>query len=107
MYSPQTFYKLELKNLSFPQKDRIIILLIWNFVKKKKNRGGLRRRVAQLLSAERLAVSTLVLSGIHLVGTYLNALQRAVICGIAMIGTLLNAAGDALVCMIVHVHFLL
>ena len=56
-----------------------------------------------LLLSVGLTVSTLVLSGVCLVGTHQDPVQRAVILGIAVISTLLDGALDALVCMTVHI----
>ena len=75
----------------------------------RKNRGrtlcrGEKRNL--LLLPERHAVGTLIHSGIHLVGTYHNAVQRAVVLALAMMGTLLDGTLDALVGTI-HLFFLL
>jgi len=67
----------------------------------EKDRGGFPPRLS-LLFPEGHAVGALVLGGIALVGTHLDALQRTVIIGVAVIGALLDGAGDALVCIVVH-----
>ena len=67
--------------------------------------GGKCRR-CYLLLPEGHAVSTLVNSGVHLVSTHHNAVQRAVVLALAMMGTLLDGTLDALVGTI-HLFFLL
>ena len=54
------------------------------------------------LLTEGFAVSTLVSSGIGLMGANQNLVQGAVVLVAAMMGTLLDSAFDALVCMTVH-----
>ena len=56
----------------------------------------------QLLLAEGHAVSALVNSGVHFVGTNQDAVQGAVVLVAAMVGTLLDGTLDALVCMTIH-----
>ena len=60
-----------------------------------------------LLCPERLTVGALVLSGVGLVGTHQDPVQRAVVLSVAVIGTGLDGAFDALVGMAVHTEFLL
>ena len=60
-----------------------------------------------LLLAEGLAVGALVRSGIGLVGTHQNAIQRAVIRFLAMMLALLNSTLNALVGMTIHSVILL
>ena len=55
-----------------------------------------------LLLAERLAVSALIGSGIHLMGTHQDLIQGTVVLVAAVMGALLDGAFDALVCMTVH-----
>ena len=60
-----------------------------------------------LLLAEGLAVSALVLGGVHLVSTHQDAFQGAVASVGAVISTLLYGAGNARVGVAVHRQFLL
>jgi hypothetical protein len=60
-----------------------------------------------LLSLEGLAVGALLLSGVHLMGTHLDVLQRAVVSAVAMVGALLYGAADALVGVGIHINILL
>ena len=60
-----------------------------------------------LLLAEGLAIGALVHSGVLLMGTNLDAIQRAIVLGIAVVGACLDSAGDALICFAVHSLFLL
>ena len=60
-----------------------------------------------LLLTERLTVGALILSGICLMGTNQDAIQRAVVLVVAVVCTLLDGAFDALICMTVHFIFLL
>ena len=55
-----------------------------------------------LLLAEGLAVGALVSSGIDLMGTNQNALQRAEVGILAVMLALLNSTLNALVCMTIH-----
>ena len=55
-----------------------------------------------LLFTERLTVSALVLSGVHLMGTHQDPVQGAIILVFAVVCTLLDGAFDALVGMTVH-----
>ena len=60
-----------------------------------------------LLLPEGLAVGALIHSGICLMGTDHDSIQRTVVLGIAVISTLLNGAFNALVCVTVHdIHHL-
>ena len=72
-------------------------------LKMRRHKPPLQR----LLLAEGLAVSTLIHSGVGLVGTYHNSLQGAVVCILAMMGALSDSTLDALVCMAAHSQFLL
>ena len=56
----------------------------------------------KLLFAEGLTVSALVLSGVHLMGTHQDPVQRAVVLVFAVISTLLDGTLDTLICMTVH-----
>ena len=60
-----------------------------------------------LLLAEGLTVGALVLSGVCLMGTHQNTVQRAVVLAVAMVCALLDGTLDTLICMAVHVRFLL
>ena len=60
-----------------------------------------------LLLAEGLAVSALILSGVGLVGTHQNPVQRAVVLAVAVVCAGLDGAFDTLVCMAVHKCYLL
>ena len=71
-------------------------------VKKKYAAAPGYRIQVSLLLAEGLAVGTLILGRIGLVGTHQNALQRAEVCFIAMMRALMDSAFDALVCIAVH-----
>ena len=55
-----------------------------------------------LLLSEGLAVGTLVLGGIRLVGSHQDAVQRAVVLAVAVVSTGLDGAFDTLVGMAVH-----
>ena len=55
-----------------------------------------------LLLTERLAVSTLIRSGIGFMGADQNPLQRTEICILAVMLTLLNGTFNTLVCMAIH-----
>lgn len=59
--------------------------------------------VARLSLTERLAVGTLILGGVFLVGTYQDTIQRAVVLAVAMVCALLNGAFNALVCVTIHI----
>ena len=72
-----------------------------------KNAAATAAAFLSLSLTEGLAVGTLVLSGIYLVGTYQNAIQRTVVLAIAVVGALLNSTFDTLVCFAVHNSFLL
>ena len=54
------------------------------------------------LLTEGFAVSTLVSSGIGLMGTNQDPLQAAEVCVLAVMGALLNGTLNALVCMAIH-----
>ena len=56
-----------------------------------------------LLLTEGLAVGALVHSGVGLMGTHHNAVQRAVICIVAMVGTLGDGTFDTLIGIAVHI----
>ena len=86
----------------------IIIPLLFTTVKKKPRQNPLPRQKPPLtlLLPERLAVGTLVHSGVHLVGTHHNAVQRAVVLTLAMMSALLDGTLNALVGTI-HMIFLL
>ena len=74
----------------------------------KKNCGGYCRRIcAFLLLAEGLTVGALVHSGVLLVGTHQDAIQRAIVLGVAMVSALLYGALNTLVGMAIHGLFLL
>ena len=62
---------------------------------------------AFLLLAEGLAVGAGLYSGVGLMGTHQDPLQRAVVCVIAVVCALRNSTLDALVCMATHRQFLL
>ena len=66
-----------------------------------------RNNPVSLLFAEGHAVSALVNSGTHFVGTHQDLIQRAEILVLTMVGTLLDGALDALVGMTVHTKSLL
>ena len=70
------------------------------FVKKKCGSRKLPQRESAL--AEGLAVSALVCSGIHFVGTHQNLIQGTVVLVATVMGTLLDSAFNALVCVTVH-----
>ena len=74
---------------------------------RKKYGGAVAAVFCFLLLTEGLAVSTLVLSRIHLVGAHKNALQRTVIRITAVVSALLNGAFNALVCVFFHLCLLL
>ena len=76
-------------------------------VLEKRKCGSFCRRTFLLSLAERLAVGTLILSRICLMGTNQNAVQRAVVLTVAMICAGLDGAFDALVCVAVHDFLLL
>ena len=59
------------------------------------------------LLPEGLAVGTLVLGGIGLMGAHQDPVQRAVVLVLAVVCALLDGALDALICMVVHIDFLL
>ena len=80
-------------------KYGIIILPDTDFVKKK---AAASAAAQGLLLPEGHAVCALVNSGIGLMGTYQNPVQRTVVLIPAMVGTLCNGALDALVGMAVH-----
>ena len=74
--------------------------------------GKLRQRNAAaitfaLLLAEGHAVGAGIHSGVSLVGTHQDPLQRAVVSILAVVCTLRNGALNALVCVTVHIQFLL
>ena len=50
-----------------------------------------------LVFAEGLAVGALILSGVVLMGAYLDAVERAVVLALAVVGALLHSAGNAVV----------
>ena len=79
----------------------IIIPVCFRFVK-KKTLPPCWEGVAKSLLAEGLAVGALVLSGVHLVGTHQNPVQRAVVLILAMVCALLNSTLDTLIGMTVH-----
>ena len=58
--------------------------------------------ILQLLLAEGHAVSALVYSGIHLVGTHQDLVQGAEVFMAAMVGTLSDGTLDTLICMTIH-----
>ena len=68
--------------------------------------GGKRRR-CYLLLPEGHAVSTLLHSGIALVGAYQDLVQRTVVGFITVISTLPDSTLNALVCVTIHDFFLL
>ena len=75
----------------------------------RKNRGRILCRGEKsllLLLSERHTVGTLVHSGIHLMGTYHNAIQRTIVLALAMMGTLLDGTLNTLIGTI-HLIFLL
>ena len=93
---------LDKKYLNFA-KSYIIIRLRKQFVKKKAAGNSLPLfAVPQLLFAEGHTVGALILGGVSLVGTHLDAVQRAVVLGVAVVGALGHGALDALVRMAVH-----
>ena len=63
----------------------------------------LREPCAALFLAEGLTVGALIDSGVHLVSTHQDAVQRAVILVFAMMRALLDGALNALIGMTVHV----
>ena len=79
------------------------------FVKAKIPRKAAQKRRLSLvlLFAEALAVSTLILGGVSLVGAHQNPVQRAVVLMVAVVGAGLDGTFDALVCIAVHIVFLL
>ena len=85
----------------------IIITSPGGFVKENCGSLGCRNRPVQLLLAEGHAVGALVHSGIHLVGTHQDLVQRAVVFVLTMVGALLDSAFDALVCVTIHSNSLL
>ena len=73
----------------------------------KENAAAIATASGSLLLAEGLTVGALILSGICLVGTHQNAVQRTVVLGVAVVSAGLNSTFDALVCIAVHARFLL
>jgi hypothetical protein len=73
----------------------------------KKTCGGIHRRRQKSLLAEGLAVSTLVHSGVLLMGTHQDSVQRAVVGVIAVISAGLDGALNALIGVFVHFTYLL
>ena len=60
-----------------------------------------------LFLTEGHAVGALILSGVTLVGTHQNAIQRAEVCFVTVISALMNGALDALIGIAIHNRFLL
>ena len=73
----------------------------------KENAATSAAAFDSLLLAEGLTVGALILSGICLMGTNQNTIQRAVVLTVTVICAGLNGAFDALVCIVVHSYFLL
>ena len=67
-----------------------------------KTLSPLQRGGCGLLLAEGLAVGTLFLGGICLVGTHQNTLQRAEVRIVAVVCALMDGALNALICMAIH-----
>jgi hypothetical protein len=99
MYNTGIFFDISEIFLFFPT----IILVFPPSVKKKC--GSFPLPHFGLLLAERLAVGTLIHSGIGLMGTHQNPIQGAVVLAVAVVSALLNGAFDALVCMAIHSCF--
>ena len=73
----------------------------------KENAAASAAAFDSLLLAEGLAVGALVLSGVCLMGTHQNTVQRTVVGIAAVVCALLDSTLDRLVSMAVHVIFLL
>ena len=71
------------------------------FVKQKINAAAFAAALSSALT-ERLTVGTLILSGVCLVRTHQNPVQRAIVLIITVVSTGLNGAFDALICIVVH-----
>ena len=106
VYADKTFFEYKLKESSvFLFNFLDIITALRSFVKGsvRKNAAAAAAAFMPFLSlAEGLAVRALVLSGICLVGTHQNPIQRAVVLAVAVICALLNGAFDALICVAIH-----
>ena len=68
----------------------------------EKTTAAFSRRCRFLLLTEGHAVGALLLSGVRLMGTHQDAIQRAVVCLVAVMCTLGNGALDALIGITVH-----
>ena len=98
VYACQTNFKQKWKNLFYS-----IIKTNYQFVKYGKRKAAADAAAKdELLLTEGLAVSALVNSGVGLMGTYKNSIQRTEVFGVAVISALLNGAFDALVGVAVH-----
>ena len=73
-----------------------------DFVKENCGSQSCRNTLFSLLLAEGHAVSALVHSGVHLMGTHQDFVQGAEVFVLTMMGTLLDGAFNALVCVTVH-----
>ena len=110
VYTDKTFFEYKLKKSSvFLFNFLDIITVLRSFVKglNGKNAAAIAAAFMPLSLAEGLAVGALVLSGICLMGSHQDAVQRAVVLAVAVVCTLLNGAFDALVCIAAHSSFLL
>lgn len=82
--------------------------ILEKIVKKKFAAGhSCRENGTLLLLTEGHAICALINSGICLMGTHQDPLQRAVVCLITVMGTLVDGTLNALVCVAVHNLFLL
>ena len=106
VYTDKTFFEYKLKKSSvFLFNFLDIITALRSFVKGsvRKNAAAVAAAFMPFLSlAEGLAVRALVLSGICLVGTHQNPVQRAVVLAVAVICAGLYGAFDTLVCIVIH-----
>ena len=77
--------------------------IIFKKLVKKKLRQQCAAVIQKLLLAEGHTISALILTGICLVSTNQNTIQRAIVLAAAVVGALLNSTFDALICIAVHI----